>query len=196
MSPITISRIIKDAGWIARKKKEAINLIGRRFGRLVVVDRHGTINGCSVWKCLCDCGKTTYPRRNALVDGLTVSCGCFRKEKMFLGVGDLSNCYWNRILKGAVSRNLKIEITSEYVWNLFVEQGGKCAISGLDINIVRNYTKDHKKHTASLDRIDNRVGYIRDNVHWVHRDINIMKGSKDMNHFIKLCKAVAENNCG
>lgn len=48
--------------------------------------------------------------------------------------------------------------------------------------------------TASLDRIDSSKGYVEGNVHWVHKDINIMKWDFPLETFIKMCKFVAENN--
>lgn len=57
------------------------NLEGLRFGRLVAVkptDKRSY--GYIVWECLCDCGNTAYVRSSSLVDGLTNSCGCLKKE--------------------------------------------------------------------------------------------------------------------
>lgn len=35
------------------------NLVGRRFGRLVVASEAESQNGCTRWNCVCDCGKET-----------------------------------------------------------------------------------------------------------------------------------------
>lgn len=60
-----------------------INLIGNRYGNLVVVERtYRTRNKSSrkdiLWRCLCDCGKEAYIRGFCLRDGMTKSCGCRR----------------------------------------------------------------------------------------------------------------------
>jgi len=47
---------------------------------------------------------------------------------------------------------------------------------------------------ASLDRIDSSIGYVNDNVQWVHKDINMMKRIYTQEYFIYLCKLVSENN--
>ena len=52
----------------------------------------------------------------------------------------------------------------------------------------------YKKISASLDRIDNNIGYIEGNVQWVHKWINVMKGAMSNECFIFLCNKVAENN--
>lgn len=63
------------------------NLIGQRFGRLLVVDRaddkidpkSGKHKTC--WVCNCDCGTTGYITvGTALTSGATQSCGCLHRE--------------------------------------------------------------------------------------------------------------------
>lgn len=58
-----------------------MNLVGQRFGRLVVLyhtRRPGTRNVFAF--CQCDCGRTCEPTNHALKIGATVSCGCFRRK--------------------------------------------------------------------------------------------------------------------
>ena len=59
-----------------------INMIGKRFGRLVVqAFSHKGKHRELFWICLCDCGNTTKPILGAnLRQGNSTSCGCFRKE--------------------------------------------------------------------------------------------------------------------
>ena len=45
-----------------------------------------------------------------------------------------------------------------------------------------------------MDRIDSTKGYIKGNVQWVHKTVNIMKNTFDNTLFINLCKKIAENN--
>ena len=61
-----------------------LDLIGARFGRLVVVARagfHASKNGqVALWFCACDCGTMLTIRQPYLRCGDTKSCGCFRSE--------------------------------------------------------------------------------------------------------------------
>lgn len=66
--------------------KRIKSLLGSRFGRLVVTEitektseAGNTIYGL---KCLCDCGRTTTPTEEKLRGGDTLSCGCFRRDKL------------------------------------------------------------------------------------------------------------------
>ena len=59
------------------------SIAGQRFGKLVAVkyvssDKHGQ----SQYLCRCDCGKEVVVRRDSLVRGLTVSCGCKLAENL------------------------------------------------------------------------------------------------------------------
>src|SRR5262249_1914736 len=112
---------------------------------------------CAKWRCHCDCGNETEVQRTSLVSGATRSCGCLFKEVMFQGCGELSKSYWNRIVKGAEERRLVVAITTAMAWEQFLAQEKKCALSGMPIRIVSDYTRQHHLHTASLDRKDQVV---------------------------------------
>jgi hypothetical protein len=59
-----------------------IDITGRRFGRLVVLNRHA-INSADRkprWRCQCDCGAEVIVRRTSLKSGNTRSCGCLHNE--------------------------------------------------------------------------------------------------------------------
>lgn len=62
-----------------------IDLSGRRFGRLTVVQRDGSHRHPSgkvtpTWLCRCDCGGESVVLGNKLRDGGTRSCGCLEQE--------------------------------------------------------------------------------------------------------------------
>ena len=67
-------------------KNSSLNLIGKRFGKLIVLEQTNIRkNKNVVWKCQCDCGNITYVTTNLLTKGDTKSCGCiksFGEEKI------------------------------------------------------------------------------------------------------------------
>jgi hypothetical protein len=118
-------------------------------------------------------------------------------------VGDLSGSMVATIKQGAKRRNLEYNITSEFLWDLFLKQDKKCALSGLPLklstyNMITSTGKS--KHynksivTASLDRKNSNIGYIESNVQWVHKIVNILKGAITDNDFIYFCKKIAKFN--
>lgn len=169
------------------------DLTGQVFDRLTVEERATEKNSVTKWWCLCKCGKRKAISRNSLLAGLTRSCGCLKKELIWKGHGDLSSSYWQRVTRGAVKRGLELSVTIEDAWSLYLEQDKKCALSGLDLVIVPDYTHKHHLHTASLDRIENDQGYIKGNIQWVHRDLNMMRRVMTIDQFLFYCRKVTEH---
>lgn len=63
----------------------AIDITGKRFGRLTVVKRvenRVSISGrqYAMWLCKCDCGKTKIASTGNLRQGQVRSCGCLQKD--------------------------------------------------------------------------------------------------------------------
>ena len=57
------------------------NLSGKKFGRLTVLDLdHTDWNNISFWRCLCDCGNEVVVRSTSLKNGMSKSCGCYKRE--------------------------------------------------------------------------------------------------------------------
>lgn len=180
-----------------------IDIIGQKFGKLIVLSEHSkSRNGHERYTCQCECGNQCNILKTHLRQGNTTSCGCDKKQigdnhHQWNGVGQLSGHFWyTHIVRSANGtknrRKLELNITKEYVWNLFLEQEKKCALSGIELKFPDKW-KD-KSYTASLDRIDSSKGYIEKNVQWVHKDINLMKNKFNNEYFIKMCKLITQNN--
>lgn len=107
------------------------------------------------------------------------------------------------MLHGAKKRKIAVDLgdteeAKQFLYDLlYVKQGSRCALTGLPIGISNTIKGDwHGETTASLDRIDSRKGYTRDNVQWVHKWINKMKWELDQEQFITLCEAVVKYKRG
>ena len=60
---------------------KALDLNGKRFGRLTVLERAERGKwGEFCWVCKCDCGEVKTISGKNLISGRTQSCGCYRKE--------------------------------------------------------------------------------------------------------------------
>lgn len=75
------------------RKRQTKNLIGKRFGRLTVVQlsHYEELYGGgshAIWKCICDCQKEKenpeyiYIPSNSLTTGNTKSCGCYKMDRL------------------------------------------------------------------------------------------------------------------
>jgi len=90
--------------------------------------------------------------------------------------------------EGVQARGFKIEISPKDLLEIYINQGLKCALTGLPIDFK---AKKWFHGTASIDRIDSKKGYIAGNVQWVHTDINKMKLDFQQDYFIQMCRRVA-----
>lgn len=181
--------------------KLTIDYVGKKIHMLTIVKKSHQKFGTNFWECLCECGNRYIASSSVLGAGKQKSCGCYKKRKgikstYWKGEGDISGSYYANLKSQAKFRKLEFNLTLKWMWNLFVEQNKKCALSGIDLmfNIGSYQSQTHNKGTASLDRIDPSAGYIIGNVQWVHKDINFMKQELSQEKFIELCKKVTEHN--
>ncbi len=164
-----------------------IDLTNKQFGRWFVNQRGpNTPSGKTAWYCVCVCGCHALIQSSHLRRGLSTQCiGCAK----FRGHQQISLSYWSSLINNAKRRNYEFSISIQEAWNQFVKQESKCALTGQVLIFARNFQTDTQ--TASLDRIDSSKGYVAKNIQWVHKDINLLKGSIDDLKFIELCQMVA-----
>lgn len=138
--------------------------------------------------CRCDCGGTVNVRPTSLVRNKTNNCGCAVRGK-WKGMGRLSLTYFNRTKRGARKRGLSFKVTMPYLWRLYENQNGLCALTRLPIPMPIHL---YEPTEASLDRVDSSKGYTEENVQWVHKDIQRMKSDLSPKRFTELCQLVAQ----
>lgn len=65
-----------------KKERDKESLIGKRFGRLTVIEFVGKDKfRQSLFRCCCDCGSIVVVNGNKLKTNHTTSCGCLQKER-------------------------------------------------------------------------------------------------------------------
>jgi len=160
----------------------------RRFGRLKILEVNGRMA-----RCRCSCGQESTVSIYNLLSKATSSCGCLHREllakRRFSGFGGITGTRWHNIRCDAKKRGHELKVSIEDIWELFVRQKGRCALTGLELSLLpaRLYGN------ASLDRKDSKRGYVRGNLQWVHREINLMKNVLPMERFVGLCRAVVNH---
>jgi hypothetical protein len=108
----------------------------------------------------------------------------FKSAKLFK---EIAISKFESYRKGAMIRNMAFEIKIEEVWDLFLKQKRKCALTGWNIRFG-------KGQTASLDRIDSGKGYTSDNIQWIHKNINILKMDWPESFLFDAAKAIFLKN--
>lgn len=151
--------------------------------------------------CRCKCGTKQLVICDRLDSGVAKGCRMCHpvsgpNSHLFEGVGEISISYLRKIVLHANERNINVSVTADELWELYIKQNKKCALTGLDLNFGKHIHGQKTKaqsQTASLDRIDSKKGYTIDNLQWVHKHVNIMKNRYDNEYFKQICKLVVEN---
>ena len=59
-----------------------LDIKGKRFGKLIAIERVKNVGKKVSWKCLCDCGKETIVLTTNLTTNRIKSCGCLKNQKL------------------------------------------------------------------------------------------------------------------
>lgn len=181
-----------------RRRVKLEDIISKKYNSLTVIgDADSKFSGKQLRryvKCKCDCGNECKVFITNVTTGVQKSCGCRLKNRgethhSFSGYKEITGTKWCSLKLSAKERGIDFFVSIEDIWNLFLKQERRCALTGMELVFGNG-----KSGTASLDRIKSNLPYYLENVQWVHRDINYLKMDIDQDYFIKLCKQVAERN--
>lgn len=147
---------------------KALDLTGKRFGRLVVTSFSETRlyggHKRRFWNCVCDCGSSIEVLGLSLPSGNTKSCGCFKDDKQLKH--GMSNSPEYRIWAGMWQR------CSNPDNDRYVDYGGR-GITVCDrwqsFDLFYLDMGHRPSSEYSIDRIDNERGYAPSNCKWSTR---------------------------
>ena len=165
-----------------------IDLTGRKFGKLTVVERAGSNRHKHVlWLCQCECGKTKAYSAGQLKDGKATSCNCAWKFKK----GEAAfNMVLRNYKKRAERLGVPFELTSEQFKRITQESCYYCLSEPNNICSRENYNGDFCYN--GVDRLDNDDGYVTGNVVPCCKYCNYAKSNRTLAEFVEWVLRVAE----
>lgn len=156
------------------------DITGEQFGKLTAIkdvgkDKHGQ----RMWHCYCDCGNTTITLVSNLVCGLTKSCGCLVR----LPEGEAAfNRLYNTYKGNANNRGLAFDLSKDEFREL---TSSNCDYCGTEPEKERKTACSNGAYVYNgIDRVDNSVGYVRENCVPCCWKCNQWKGDRTKEEFL------------
>jgi hypothetical protein len=200
---------IMPKGIYTRTANRGSNIIGKRFGRLIVIrsdklHRSPSGEGRQYYLCKCDCGKEKVIRRQNLINKHlpTRSCGCLaieksqQRERLPHGEASFNNLYLTYIW-GARIRNHKFELSKDQFRKITKEDCYYCGQKPSKEHSKKGTTAIGKQFYGNyiyngIDRVDNKVGYTINNTVPCCMECNFFKKALSKDKFLSRIKKIYE----
>jgi hypothetical protein len=176
------------------KKKNPIDLLGKRFGKLHVISettekpytyalRYRSKNKGKCWECLCDCGNKCIVTSRNLLSGNTKSCGC-------LGIFSdptkgSKKALFRKYKRSAKKRNHFFNVSFDQ-FSAIIDQ--KCFYCGKSPSQIFKGNREDFLYNG-IDRLYSNKGYEVDNIVTCCKECNYLKWTKNIDDFLIWLKA-------
>lgn len=171
---------------ISRGRKVNHNeLIGKRFGRLIVIgyshkikEKNRTASHRYFYKTKCDCGKEKIAAKANLVHGNVKSCGCLKKVAPGIAVLRRKMALYKR---NAEIKNRKFELNEDAFLKLCQQDCFYCGSKPIKVRYNQSHNGD--LYANGIDRLNNNLGYSIKNCVPCCKKCNTMKREVSFNEY-------------
>ncbi|MCK9459559.1 MAG: hypothetical protein M0R80_07965 [Proteobacteria bacterium] len=175
-------------GCVQRAVIKERSLVGKKFGRLLVVEQVSgrTKFGNRLYLCKCDCGKQkVLPSHSLKVKGGSKSCGCLAEElgltKLPTGEGAFNQLFLTYKIS-AKRRRIKFDISKEEFKELTKLNCHYCGSHPKQVFTRRGGNGSYIYN--GVDRVDSLLGYSTKNCVPCCGDCNEMKNDRSSDEFV------------
>ena len=182
-----------------------IDLINKKFGKLLVLKKHNKKGnkGQIKWECKCDCGNSHIVTGESLREGKSKSCGCLKKGRPqnFQENRELAlwkNLFCSTVMKKARKNGYITDVSLEDFMRISKQPCYYCGSIG--VQKTNDYDSKSKKLITNtiirfngIDRVDNNKTYLLSNIVSCCKHCNTAKNTLTINEFKKLIIKIYNN---
>jgi hypothetical protein len=187
-------KVNKGCGCSNKEKTSGIE-VGQRFGEWEVLETFTSKDQYRRWHhlCRCKCGLEVEVEGTRLKRGKSNNCKTCRERFRKDGITSAKNRLYGQYASGASRRGYDFDISLEDFVEECVKPCHYCGVEGSRVSSTNHKNKEHRSHFVSngLDRVDNTLGYSKENCVACCGSCNQLKGAMDQSKFIaqlqKIC---------
>jgi hypothetical protein len=140
---------------------------GKIYGYLTVLKKvaNHTKTRDAMWECMCKCGSLTKVKGSSLRLGVTVSCGCKKKEYTHMTKHDMCNTRFYACWSDMKRRCKKTGNNK----HRYFDRGIKVCERWLSFDFFKEDMHELYNESLTLERINNNKGYHPSNCKWATR---------------------------
>jgi len=98
--------------------------------------------------------------------------------------------------RNAKKRNIPCDITLDDVTTLVIESKGRCSVTGIEFDLFKDPSMRARPWAPSIDRIDCRSGYHKENVRLVANAVNIALNDFGDEVLLRIARGIVKVSLG
>jgi hypothetical protein len=180
-----------------------VDMVGQKFGRLLILSAAKSRHGRAYWNCVCDCGKLCKAMGRWVRQGKKRSCGCLQRESNQINAAAMHaannlppgeaafNLLFASYRCSAAARDIQFNLTKADVSSLTKQN---CFYCGAEPKTAYALGLPNGGYVYNgVDRKDSLLGYDLENCVACCKMCNWMKNKFTVEEFLSKCAAITNH---